>query len=174
MKTSTRALPILVAASFAALTLAGCSAAANAASETNAGVAETAIQPVSQVATTTEDPTEVVDDPCAATPDNRIDFHRAGSGPVYAELRHELIDLGESSFAQGEVALDDEGRISSYTVAPGDSPIAIGERFCVDYVTVLQLNNTWPTIDPGEVLELRPDPTVEWIDEAQVLRDNAG
>lgn len=62
------------------------------------------------------------------------------------------------------MTLNDEGQIASYTVAPGDSPIAIGDRFCVDYVTVLQYNRTWPEIDPGEVLELRPDPTVQWGD----------
>lgn len=117
--------------------------------------------------------TDVVDNACAATPDNRIDFSPAGRGPIYASLRHDLIGLGESSYAQGDVTLDDEGQISSYTVVPGDSPIAIGDRFCIDYITVLQLNNTWPTIDPGEVLTLRPDPTVEWIDEAQVIDEDA-
>lgn len=163
MKRLTRIVVPVVTASLGVLALAGCSAAAVAAPETKTEAADSAVQPVSQAnETAAGDATDVVDDACAATPDNRIDFSPAGHGPIYASLRHDLIDLGESSFAQGEVALDNEGQISSYTVAPGDSPIAIGERFCVDYITVLQLNNTWPTIDPGEVLELRPDPEEIW------------
>ena len=152
--------------SFAILALAGCSAAASSApDDAQAGIADTMVQTVSQEEETAiEDATDVVDDPCSATPDNRVDFPHGAEGAVFAELRHDLIDLGESSYAQGEVTLNDEGQIASYTVAPGDGPIAIGDRFCVDYVTVLQYNRTWPEIDPGEVLELRPDPSVQWGD----------
>lgn len=103
-------------------------------------------------------------DPCDATPGNRIVFPVQAEGRVFAELKHELIDLGTRDYAAGEVDLDEQGRPIAYTVASGDSPIAIGDRFCVDYITVLQYNHTWPEIDPGEVLVLSPDPTVQWGD----------
>jgi hypothetical protein len=75
-----------------------------------------------------------VTDPCAATPGNRIDFTQPGpgDGPSHASIRHDLLDLGENGYAQGEVTLNDAGDIASYTVAPGDSPFAIGDRFCID------------------------------------------
>lgn len=106
-------------------------------------------------------------DRCAATPGNRIIFPQRAAGAIYAELKYDLIDSGPRNFAEGEVELDGQGRPAMYTVASGDSPIAIGDRFCVDYVTVLQYNRTWPHIDPGEVLVLSPDPTVQWGDSTQ-------
>ncbi|MGO2747459.1 hypothetical protein [Microbacterium sp.] len=69
-----------------------------------------------------------------------------------------LVDMGPSQFANGTVTLDDEGRIATYTVAPGDAAAAIGERFCVDYVTVFQYNDIYPTfsVHPDDVLALLP------------------
>jgi hypothetical protein len=171
MKTAARIVPLVLAGSLGVLVLAGCSAAANAAPDAPVGAAETAIQPVSQVqeTTTADENTETLDDPCAATPSNRIDYkHQANGGAIYASLRHDVIDLGESGYAQGEVTLNDAGDVYSYTVAPGDSPIAIGDRFCIDYITVLQYNHTWPEIDPGEVLILRPNPEEIWGDDTPV------
>lgn len=71
-----------------------------------------------------------------------------------------LIDTGATELAGGPVTLDDEGRIATYTVEEGDAPAAIGARFCVDYVTVLQFNHTWPIVHPGTVLSLAVDPAV--------------
>lgn len=65
-------------------------------------------------------------------------------------------DRGPSEYAQGTVALDDEGNVKSYTVAPGDSGMAIGERFCIDYVSLLTVNHAFPTLQPGQVLEISP------------------
>lgn len=146
------------------IVLVGCSASAQAAP--TEALAQSALQPQAAVAvedTSSEAVTEA-EDACAATPGNRIVFPVQAEGAVFAELKHELIDLGSRDYAAGETTLDADSKILSYTVAPGDSPIAIGDRFCVDYVTVLQYNHTWPAIDPGEVLVLSPDPTVQWGD----------
>ncbi|MGO2683188.1 hypothetical protein [Microbacterium sp.] len=69
-----------------------------------------------------------------------------------------LVDMGPSTFANGSVTFDSAGRIATYTVAPGDAPSAIGERFCVDYVTVFQYNEVYPmfSVQPGAVLSLLP------------------
>lgn len=71
-----------------------------------------------------------------------------------------LVDMGARDMAGGPVTLDDEGGIATYTVQEGDAPAAIGARFCVDYVTVLQFNHSWPTVHPGDVLSLAVDPDV--------------
>lgn len=73
--------------------------------------------------------------------------------------------MGESEDASGTVGMTEDGKIETYTVAPGDSLIGIGERFCIDYVTVAVYNHRFPpdpSIQPGETLILRPDPTAPW------------
>lgn len=65
-------------------------------------------------------------------------------------------DRGPSEYAQGTVTLDDEGNPKYYTVAPGDSGMSIGERFCIDYVSLLAVNNAFPTMHPGQVLQISP------------------
>lgn len=86
--------------------------------------------------------------------------------PAYGKLLGELVDMGESELARGPVTLDADGEIFSYEVQAGDSLIAIGERFCVDYVTVGMYNHVrgGETIAPGDVLYLRPDPTLPFVD----------
>ncbi|MFD5225396.1 hypothetical protein ACFWHT_07215 [Microbacterium sp. NPDC058342] len=170
MKTATRTiLPALTA--FVGIALVGCSGAAEAAPAEPA--AQIVSQPQAAAVDDTLDTVAEPSDPCDATPGNRIVFATQGGGSVFAQLKHELIDLGARDYAAGDVTLGAEGKILSYTVAPGDSPIAIGDRFCVDYVTVLQYNRTWPEIDPGEVLVLSPDPTVQWGDNTPVEQDAA-
>ena len=76
-----------------------------------------------------------------------------------ATLHGELTDMGATELAGGPVGYTHDGLISTYTVQPGDSMLAIGERFCIDYVTVQSFNGAWPpapTIQPGDVLVLRP------------------
>ncbi|MFJ2370811.1 hypothetical protein [Microbacterium sp. NPDC087665] len=90
-------------------------------------------------------------------------WHESGTDdPV--ELVGELVDMGESSVAAGPVGLNAEGLIESYTVVSGDSLIGIGERFCIDFVTVGVYNDRFGAkqIQPGDVLVLRPDPTAPW------------
>ncbi len=71
-----------------------------------------------------------------------------------------LTDSGSREFAAGEVTRDAEGRLATYTVAAGDAGLAIGERFCVDYITVFQFNHIYPMPQPGDVLSLYVDESV--------------
>ncbi|MGP6205078.1 LysM domain-containing protein [Microbacterium sp.] len=90
-----------------------------------------------------------------------IAIDREGPG----KLLGELTDMGASGYAAGPVGYDEHGRIETYTVQPGDALAAIGERFCIDYITVGVYNHRMPpgkTIQPGDILVLRPDPTVTW------------
>ena len=84
----------------------------------------------------------------------------------HAKLLGELVDMGTSELARGPVTRDADGRIFSYEVQSGDSLIAIGERFCVDYVTVGNFNHVrgFEPIAPGDVLYLRPDPALPFVD----------
>lgn len=72
----------------------------------------------------------------------------------------ELADAGPLEFAVGEVGVDDAGRLATYTVAAGDAGFAIGERFCVDYITLFQFNHVYPVPHPGDVLVLHVDESV--------------
>lgn len=88
--------------------------------------------------------------------------------PVSAYLVGDLMDRGPvEGAAAGEVALNADGEIESYTVAAGDSMPGIGQRFCVDEVTVSQYNHVfpWGAIHPGDVLILRPDPDEPWYND---------
>lgn len=84
-------------------------------------------------------------------------------GGMEASLSGELVDRGVRDLAAGTAGLDDDGRIMTYTVAPGDAPYAIGDRFCVaNALTIPMLNHT-RTIQPGEVLLLHPDSSIPWV-----------
>ncbi|MFK0402850.1 hypothetical protein ACIQTT_11015 [Microbacterium sp. NPDC090225] len=101
--------------------------------------------------------------PGDCTTNARINTMADDDGPFYSKLLGELVEMGPSELASGEVLKDDDGEIYAYMVAPGDSPIAIGERFCIDYVTVQSHNHVRVNINPGDVLYLRPDPTLPWV-----------
>lgn len=84
-------------------------------------------------------------------------------GGMSASLNGDLVDRGARDLAAGTAGLDDEGRIVTYTVAPGDALFAIGERFCIaNALTVAALNHT-RTIQPGEVLLLHPNSSIPWV-----------
>ncbi|MDY0910785.1 LysM peptidoglycan-binding domain-containing protein [Microbacterium sp. CFBP9034] len=84
-------------------------------------------------------------------------------GEMSASLSGDLVDRGARDLAAGTAGLDDEGRIVSYTVAPGDALYAIGDRFCIaNALTIADLNHT-RTIQPGEVLLLHPDRSIPWV-----------
>jgi hypothetical protein len=102
--------------------------------------------------------------PGDCTTNSRINTRADGDGPYHSTLLGELVEMGPSELASGEALKDDDGEIYAYVVAPGDSPIAIGERFCIDYVTVQLHNHVRANINPGDVLYLRPDPMLPWID----------
>lgn len=83
-------------------------------------------------------------------------IHPYGAHDPRARLGGELTDMGATAVASGEVGFTADGLIESYTVAPGDTLVAIGERFCVDYITVGGYNDRLGSIQPGDVLILRP------------------
>ncbi|GAA3204417.1 LysM domain-containing protein [Microbacterium terregens] len=84
-------------------------------------------------------------------------------GGMSASLSGDLVDRGGRDLAAGTAGLDDDGRIVTYTVAPGDALYAIGDRFCIaNALTIATLNHT-RTIQPGEVLLLHPDGSIPWI-----------
>ncbi|MEJ1086850.1 LysM peptidoglycan-binding domain-containing protein [Microbacterium sp. Mu-80] len=85
-------------------------------------------------------------------------IHPYGAHDPRAQLGGELVDMGASDLASGEVGYNADGLIETYTVESGDSLIAIGERFCIDYVTVGAYNDRFgpKQIQPGDVLILRP------------------
>ena len=86
-------------------------------------------------------------------------IHPYGTADPRAKLLGELTDMGETEFASGDVRFTPDGLIDSYTVVPGDSLIGIGERFCIDYVTVGAYNDRLGSnaIQPGDTLVLRPN-----------------
>ncbi|PRB13244.1 LysM domain-containing protein [Microbacterium sp. MYb62] len=104
--------------------------------------------------------------PGDCTSSARIEIGSDDGSVMHAALRGDLVEMGASALANGVVTRDAEGEIFSYEVAPGDSLIAIGERFCVDYVTVGSFNHVRgaETISPGDILYLRPDPTIPFVD----------
>jgi hypothetical protein len=68
-------------------------------------------------------------------------------------------DKGAREFANGTATFGADGGVETYTVAAGDAGIAIGERFCVDWVTVFVANGKWApadTIQPGDVIQINP------------------
>lgn len=85
-------------------------------------------------------------------------IHPYGPHDPAAQLGGELVDMGTSVWASGEVGYNTDGLIETYTVAAGDSMIGIGERFCIDYETVRGYNDRIGAneIQPGDVLVLRP------------------
>lgn len=85
-------------------------------------------------------------------------IHPYGAFDPEAQLGGELRDMGSSEFASGEVGYTADGLIESYTVAPGDALIGIGERFCVDDITIGAYNDVLDDegIQPGDELVLRP------------------
>lgn len=70
-----------------------------------------------------------------------------------------LIDMGAREFAQGEVGYDNQGRIATYTVAPGDVVGVIGERLCLYNGQALEMLNGYAPyegIQPGDMLVVDP------------------
>lgn len=86
-------------------------------------------------------------------------IHPYGAWDPQAKLGGTMTDLGPVTYASGSVGLNSEGEIETYTVAAGDTGMGIGERLCIDYVTVLAYNDTFMSdvgLQPGDVLVLRP------------------
>lgn len=78
----------------------------------------------------------------------------------------EPFDAGAREGASGTAHVDAGGKLVGYTVAAGDAPSVIEDRFCIDYISMLHFNGYWVTGDgkdiaPGDYLFLVPDPSVE-------------
>jgi hypothetical protein len=77
-------------------------------------------------------------------------------------------DSGAREGAAGTAHLDSDGRVVGYTVAAGDAPSAIQDRFCIDGISVLHFNGYWVAGDgkdiaPEDYLHLAPNPTVRYV-----------
>lgn len=94
------------------------------------------------------------------------DIRSINNGPYQVTLLGpDLVDMGPRQYAQGTVARNAQGEITSYTVAPGDVLAAIGARLCIYNGTSLSVVNglsASTAIQPGEVLVLRPDLDPAW------------
>lgn len=80
-------------------------------------------------------------------------------------LPENLVDMGPREFAQGEVGYDATGRVSTYTVAPGDVSSAIGSRLCIVNGLGLEDLNGYGagrSIHPGDVLVIDPETVPGW------------
>lgn len=84
-------------------------------------------------------------------------------GRMKASLSGELVDRGVRDLAAGTTGLNEDGQIVTYTVAPGDAPYAIGDRFCIANPLAITMLNHTRTIQPGETLLLHPDSSIPWI-----------
>ncbi len=81
-----------------------------------------------------------------------------------------LVDNGPTEFADGQVGYDAEGQIATYTVQPGDAGESIGNRFCIDFLSLASYNgrNGPKVIQPGDVLVLRPTKE-DWAERSAAL-----
>lgn len=84
-------------------------------------------------------------------------------GEMNAWLHGDIPDQGVREFAAGEAGLDAEGRVVTYTVAPGDALYAISDRFCIANPHAIDTLNHTRMIQPGDVLLLRPNKSLPWI-----------
>ena len=79
------------------------------------------------------------------------------------QLLGKLVDNGPREHASGEVLYGTKGQIAAYIVAPNDSMLAIGERFCIPDAHVFYQNSlhmqTGP--HPGQTLVLDPQASIE-------------
>jgi len=179
-------LPALAAALTLAVTaLAGCTgteqqppAEKPAATLTQTPPTQTPPTPVQPAADSTPEPTD--EDVCwAADPsisliqdgENNGHSWNEDGGTVTGLFEGEMVDLGPRDNAAGTVQLNEAGEIVSYTVAPNDVYEIVAKRFCFSYYDIITYNTglepllsrAWHRgIEPGDVLILRPDPTVEW------------
>lgn len=128
----------------------------------SAGVAESPLPTASAVTTP---PGDGPGDCLSTARISTVSTQNDDKGPFFSKLSGDLIEMGASPLANGTVRTNEAGEIVAYEVAAGDSPIAIGERFCIDYISLQSHNHVRAgMIHKGDVLYLRPDPTLPWID----------
>ncbi|MDT3345870.1 LysM domain-containing protein [Microbacterium aquilitoris] len=80
------------------------------------------------------------------------------SGRISVSMSGALTDTGTGEYAEGPVEKVD-GKPTFYTVQPGDTYRGIGDRFCVDAITVQRFNEAGGPehiLQPGDRVQLRP------------------
>lgn len=81
-------------------------------------------------------------------------------GSLNARSFADMRDLGPRQFATGKATFNADGLPATYTVAPGDAPLAIDARFCLTGMEMNLLNAArfclGHTIQPGDVYNLDP------------------
>ncbi|MBO9626745.1 MAG: hypothetical protein J7484_10260 [Microbacterium sp.] len=77
-----------------------------------------------------------------------------------ASVTGRVEDRGARPYAQGTVGVDENGAITTYTVADGDGFFMIGERLCIENALLLDTFNHSRDIYPGQVLRLTQDADV--------------
>jgi len=80
-------------------------------------------------------------------------------GRMTAQINGLVEDRGARPYAEGTVGVDENGAVTTYTVAAGDGLIMIGERLCIE-AGGLDMFNHSRDIYPGQVLRLSQDPDV--------------
>lgn len=81
-------------------------------------------------------------------------------GRMSARVDGVVEDRGARPYAEGTVGYDENGAITTYTVAAGDGFIMIGERLCIENPLSLDMFNHSRDIYPGQVLRLSQDSDV--------------
>lgn len=79
-------------------------------------------------------------------------------GRIPVSMSGTIVDTGTGEYAEGPVEKVD-GKPTFYTVQPGDTYRGIGDRFCVDAITVQQFNEAGGpehVLQPGDRVQLRP------------------
>lgn len=88
----------------------------------------------------------------------RIELSEPEGGRIAVSLSGQILDSGEGEYAEGPVENVD-GIPTYYTVQPGDTYRGIGDRFCVDSITVQEFNDGGGparVLQPGDRVQLRP------------------
>ncbi|WP_106815707.1 LysM peptidoglycan-binding domain-containing protein [Microbacterium timonense] len=76
-------------------------------------------------------------------------------GRYYNGVKPPRPDRGATEYASGTVTFTEDGGVDTYTVAEGDTGASIGERFCVDYITLYLASGVRQgMIHPGQVLRV--------------------
>lgn len=79
-------------------------------------------------------------------------------GRIPVSMSGTVVDTGKGEYAEGSVEKVD-GKPTFYTVQPGDTYRGIGDRFCVDAITVQAFNEAGGpehVLQPGDRVQLRP------------------
>ncbi len=93
-----------------------------------------------------------------------IHYERVNSYTDEMLLSGDFIDHGPNKYANGTVELNDEGKPTYYTVASGDTRYGIGERFCIDELSLYSyIIRRYTSLQADDTITLRPGPGETYI-----------